>query len=39
MASTGFGKSLVFQTLPLILKNAIILVVIPISALMGDQCQ
>ncbi len=39
MAGTGSGKSLLFQALPLIIKNAIVLVIMPTLALMKDQCQ
>ena len=39
MAGTGLGKSLVFQILPLITKDAIVLVVMPTLALMEDQLQ
>lgn len=39
MASTGLDKSLLFQALPLITKDAIVLVVIPTLALMEDQLQ
>ncbi len=39
MASTGSGKSLLFQALPLIIKNAIVLMIMPTLALIEDQCQ
>ncbi len=39
MASTGSGKSLLFQVLPFIIKNAIVLVIMPILSLIEDQCQ
>ena len=39
MADTGLDKSLLFQALPFITKDAIVLVVIPTLALMEDQLQ
>ncbi len=39
IAGTGSGKSLLFQALPLIIKDAIVLVVMPTLALMNDQLQ
>ncbi len=36
MAGTGSDKRLLFQALPLIIKNAIVLVIMPILALMED---
>ena len=38
-AGTGSGKSLLYQLLPLIKKNAIVLVILFTIALMADQCQ
>ncbi len=39
MAGTESGKSLLFQALPLIIKDAIVLVVMPTLALINDQLQ
>lgn len=38
-ADTGSGKSLLYQLLLFIKKNVIVLVILPIIALMIDQCQ
>ena len=37
LAGTGSGKSLLYQLIPLIKTNAIVLVVLPTIALMCDQ--
>lgn len=37
MAGIGFAKSLLFQALSLIIKNAIVFVIMPTLALMEDQ--
>ena len=39
MASTRSGKSLLFEALPFIIRNAIVLVIMPILALIENQCQ
>ena len=36
---TGSGKSLLYQLLPFIKKNAIVLVILSTIALIADQCQ